>query len=46
VQAAGIKEGIGITVIHPAQQGNDVITGDTTIGSKKTLAGKQRQVHL
>jgi hypothetical protein len=43
VQAAGIKERIGITVINPAQQGNEVITGDTTIGSTKTLAGKQRQ---
>jgi hypothetical protein len=42
VQAAGIKEWIDITVIHPAEQGNDVITGDATIGSTQTLAGKQR----
>jgi hypothetical protein len=46
VQAAGIKEGIGITVIHPAEQGDDVIAGNATIRSTKTLAGKQRQLHL
>jgi hypothetical protein len=46
VQAAGVKEWIGIAVIHPAEQGNNVITGDTTIRSTKTLAGKQRQLHL
>jgi hypothetical protein len=44
-QAAGVKEWIGITVIHPAEQGNDVITGNATIGSTKTLAGKQRLIH-
>jgi hypothetical protein len=46
VQAAGVKERIGITVINPAEQGDDVIAGDATIGSTKTLAGKQRQLHL
>jgi hypothetical protein len=46
IQTAGIKEGIGITVINLAEQGNDVITGNTTIRSTKTLAGKQRQLHL
>jgi hypothetical protein len=45
VQAAGTKERIGITVINPAEQGNNVITGNATIGSTKTLAGKQRQMH-
>jgi hypothetical protein len=46
IQTAGIKERIGITVINPAEQGNNVITGNATIGSTKTLAGKQRQLHL